>query len=88
MKNYTIVLRGYRFLMIIIAFMNFLIFLNILPSNIFYILILISVIASCGLSLFIKKNKKYINYSNTNDRKIDAIITIIWLISLFTGMPR
>lgn len=83
MKNYTTVLKGYRFVMLIIAFMNFLIFANILPSNLFAVLLILAIIASCSLSFYIKKNRSNITSSINNDRKTDAFITIIWLISLF-----
>ncbi|MGM9934929.1 MAG: hypothetical protein ACI32Y_07385 [Clostridium sp.] len=88
MNNYISILKGYRLVMLIIAFMNLLIFINVLPSSFFTILIFLAVAASCALTIYIRKNRKNIKFSYGTERKTDTIITIIWLISLFAGMPR
>lgn len=86
MKNYTKVLKAYRIVILIISAMDFLIFVNILPASLFLLLVIMAISASCALSLYIKKNKKKINFSEANDRKADMTVTIIWLISMFAAI--
>ena len=86
MKNYTRILKAYRIVILIISAMDFLIFLNILPASLFLFLVIMAIGASCALSLYIKKNKKKINFSAANDRKADMTVTIVWLISMFAAI--
>lgn len=80
--DYTIITKAYRIAILIISAMDFLIFLKILPSSLFLILIALAVVCSCALSIYIKKNKSKINFA-ANNRKTDMIVTIIWLASMF-----
>lgn len=86
MKDYIAAIKGYRIFMLVIAVMNFLICAGILPSGLFSILLILAVIASCALSLYIKKNKKNLNPAN-HDRRSDMIVSMIWLVSLVVAMP-
>ncbi|WP_294376731.1 hypothetical protein [uncultured Clostridium sp.] len=84
MKDYLTVLKIYHISILIISFMDFLIFLKILPSSLFLFLVILAVGASCGLSIYIKKNKAEAAKNNT--RKTDMIVTIIWLVSMFAAI--
>ncbi len=53
MKDYLTVLKIYHISILIISFMDFLIFLKILPSSLFLFLVILAVGASCGLSIYI-----------------------------------
>ncbi|MGN0143725.1 MAG: hypothetical protein ACI398_01995 [Clostridium sp.] len=86
MNNYTRMLKIYRIVILIISAMDFLIFANILPGSLFLFLLITAIGASCGLSFYIKKNKKQINFAENNNRKADMTVTIIWLVSMFAAI--